>query len=77
MQRREMYGGAQLAEDLRGDELVREKVRSAVNYAMPHRHRRGLNMLPDCLSQSGEGVALRLVNTLFCDDCFSIGRADI
>ena len=63
VQRREMCGGAELVQNLRGDELVRAEVRAAVHDAMSHSHRRGVNMLPDCRSKSGEGIALRFVNT--------------
>ena len=77
MQRREMHRGAQLVENLWGDELVREQVRAPVHHAMPHGRGRSVNVFFDRRSESGEGVALRLVNSFFPDQNRSVRRTNV
>src|ERR1700688_2446178 len=77
VQRREMRGGAELVQDLRRDGLVRAEFGSSMHDAMAYGHWRGANMLTDCRSESGQGIALRLENTLALHERFSVGRPNV
>lgn len=77
VQRREVYGGAKFVQNLRRDGLVREEMGSSMHDAMAYCHWRGVNMLPNCLSDRGEGIALRLEDTFTLHERFPRGRADV
>ena len=63
MHRREVCGGAKFIQNLRRDGLVREKIGSSMHDAVAYCYWRGINMLPNRLSDRREGIALRLEDT--------------
>jgi len=75
--RREVCGGAKFVQNLRRDELMCEETGSPMNDAMAYCYWRGMNMLPDCLSDGGECIVLRLEDTFTSYEQFSRGRADV
>src|SRR5579864_1580342 len=72
-----MCGGAEFVEHLRRNGLVREELGPSMHDPMAYRYWRRVNMLPECLSDNGKGMALRLVDTFTLYQRFSIRRADM
>src|SRR5258708_30882131 len=67
VQWREMYGRAQLIQDLRRDELVRAELGPSVHNEMAYSHGHGRDMFLDFFGDGGERKPLLLVNALARD----------
>ena len=72
-----MRGAAKLVQDLRSDELMNAEFRSAVHDSMAYGYGSGVKMVPEFRRESGEGIALRFVDTFALNQCFSIGRTNM
>ena len=72
-----MCRGTKLLDHLRRDELVGKEIRSPVHHAMADRHGCGTNLLLDCAGELCQGVALRLKNTLPCQEWLSVRRTNL
>jgi hypothetical protein len=70
-------GGAKFVQNLRRDELMREEMGPSMHDAMAYCYWRGMNMLPDFLSDGDEGIVLRLEDTFTSYEQFSPGRTDV
>src|SRR6185437_1277532 len=77
VQRSEVHGGTQILENLRRNLLMAAKLWPAVHDTMPYRHRCGVNMRADCLSQGGQRFALRFYNTLALQDDVAVRGANV
>jgi hypothetical protein len=56
---------------------MREETGSTMHDAMTYCHWHGVNVLPDFLSDRGEGIALRFENAFTSYEQFSRGRTNV
>ena len=64
MERGEVCCGPQMMQDLRSNDLMFAKIRSAVNDAVPNRDWSVITMFAYCRSERVQGVTLRFVNAV-------------